>query len=127
MEAIHRRARSGLLCALHWSAIQTIRETVLAKSPGPEKIVFGTGAIDRRGRFAIDKEHVVALSPPGILVLKYRHRYTHEVPAPRRFHPDVVSFTIEVFPVIDDRVSVCLPLVGPTRSRRRLTILGMEI
>src|SRR6266850_4709076 len=127
MEAIYGRARAGLLFALHRSAIQIIREAVLAESPGPQKVVFGTGAIDRRGRFSIDKEHVVAFSPPGILVLKYRHRYTYEVPAPRRFHPDVVTVAVEVFPVIDDRVSVCLPLVGPTMSGRRLTILGMKI
>src|SRR5215831_18404233 len=96
-----------------------------AEIPCAQKIVLGAGAIDGWQFLSVDEEHIIALAPPLVLILENRHGHADEMAAPCCFHPDVISFAVEVFQVV--HVAIGLPLIGRSLSGSGLTILSVEV
>src|SRR5664279_2868467 len=87
VESIDGGATAGAVCLLHRSTVELIGERVLAITPGAKEVIFRAGSVDGRRLLSIDKEHVVALAKPIVLVLKNRHGDSDEVALPFRVHP----------------------------------------
>src|SRR5216683_4160002 len=100
MESVDRCAAACFFIAFYGRSIETVSECMRSKSPSPEKIIFGAGTVNRGPGFAVDKKHVVAFAPPVILILQYGHGYACELSAAASFHPDIVAFAIEIWPVV---------------------------
>src|ERR1700746_2467935 len=96
MEPVDRRAAAGLFRSLHGRAVESIRECVVPEPPRSKKVILGARALDGRSRLAIDEEHVIAFTPPVILVLQNGHGDAHEMAAPGGFHPNIVAFAAQV-------------------------------
>ena len=100
---------------------------MVAKIPGTEKIVFRPGAVDGGVLFSVDKEHVVAFTPPAVLILKNGHGHAYKVSLSTCFQPHVVIFSIKVLLCGHGWGIVRFPLISPAFGGRCLTVLGMEI
>ena len=94
MKTIHTRSAARQLFSYDRRSIKLIRKWLAAKIPCAKKVVFRTCADDRRSVSAVNKEHVIAFTPPSILILQHRHGYANILPVPFRIHPDVVVFAI---------------------------------
>src|SRR5580704_8372927 len=127
MKTVDARPAARQFRAHDRRAIELIGEGLAAEIPRAQEIIFRPGARNGRGRVIIDEEHVIPFAPPTILVLHHRHSDAYKLPAPPRFHPDVVVLAVQVSLVIDQRIAIGCPVVSPPMIRLGLAILGMEI
>src|SRR5580692_8518140 len=97
MKPINGRAASRELGAFHGCSEQRIGERMIAKVPSTEKVVFRPSAVNGWTLFSVDKKHVVAFTPPAVLILKHRHGHADEVSLAGGFHPHVVPFSVKIF------------------------------
>ena len=102
-------------------------DAAAAVAPGAQVVVLGPGAVDLRGRRAVDEEHVVALAPPVALILEDALGHADEVAPPLSVEDQVVARAVLVRPAVDQSVAVAGPVGGPAGERRRLTVLRVEV
>src|SRR3989442_13172218 len=100
---------------------------MFSKTPCSQKIIFRSSAVDRRRCLSVNEEHVIALAPPGILILQYRHGYAGEMSTACGFNPDVIAFAIQVLLRIYQRIAIRSPLIRPPAVRRAPTVLRMDV
>src|SRR5215831_1442367 len=127
VEAVHRGSAARALFALHWRSVQPMRKAALPEIPRTEKIILRAGADDGRARFAVDEKHVVAFAPPAVLVLQHGHGDTNEMASAGRGKPKVIAFAGQVLFVLNRRITVGFPSVGPARVGLGLAELCVEI
>src|SRR5246500_4633400 len=96
VKAVDGRAASRHLLPNDGCSVQPIGEWVTTEVPRAEEIVLRTGSVDRGQFLAVDKEHVVAFTPPLMLILQHRHGYADEVAAAGSLHPNVVAFSVQI-------------------------------
>src|ERR1700675_1611922 len=113
METVKGRVRAGALFSNDVRAEKRIGKRVSAEIPRAEEVVFRAGTVDGRRFFAVNEKHVVAFSPPVIMILKNGHGDAGELAAASGFHPDVVVFAGEVRAFVHFRIAVVLPVAGP--------------
>ena len=80
----------------------------LAVAPRAAEVVFGTGAVKRRRRLAVDVDHVVAFAPPAIGAVVYREIAADIVAAALGLEEDVV---------LAGRAGVLLAVLGVEPAR----------
>src|SRR5271170_794851 len=97
MKPIHGRAAARNLGTFHGRSEQRIGERMIAKVPSSEKVIFRPSTVNGGTLFPVDKKHVVAFTPPAVLILKHRHGHADEVSLAGGFHPHVVAFSIKIF------------------------------
>src|SRR5258705_2173716 len=88
--------------------------------------MFGASAVDGRAGFAIDKKHVIAFTPPAILILEDGHGDADVVSLAASVEPDVVVFAGKIGAVIHLGITVGGPVVGPAVSGCGLAALRVE-
>src|ERR1700674_1779951 len=107
------RLATGALFTHDGSTVKPIVEGVTAKIPGAEEIVFGTCSSDGWPGFTINEKHVVAFTPPSVLILQDGHADPDEMSATRGVQPDVVLLAVEVWLPFDLGITIALPVGGP--------------
>ena len=75
----------------------------------------------------VDEHHVVSFAPPVALVLNDALRHSDILAWTFSFKHDVVCLTISVACIVDLRLVVGLPVIGPPLVGLRLAILGEEV
>src|SRR5579883_211054 len=127
VKPVHGITASGPLFAFYGSTEKTVGEGAAAEIECAQEIVFRTGAIDRGARLAVDKEHVVAFTPPAVLILEDGHGYAKKLTAAPCLEPDVVVLAIKILILFARGVFIFLPRMAPPLIGLRLPELRMEI
>src|ERR1035437_1801222 len=109
-----------------WRAMAQVGKRMTAKAPSSVEVVLGSGAVDSGQSVAIDKDHVVTLAEPNVLVLLDGLGHTPKMSLARGLHEDVVVLTGQVLSFVDAGTAIDRPVVGPSPARRGLAILRME-
>src|SRR5260370_7824266 len=127
MEAIDRRLASGAFFPDKRGAVKPIGERMADKIPSTEEIIFGPCAVDGWPGFPVNEKHVVAFAPPSILILEDGHRNSHEMSAACGVHPDVIFLAVKVGLTVNSRITIALPVRGPTEIGLRLAELRLNL
>ena len=98
-----------------------------AKIPCAKEIVFGTCAVDGWPRFTVDEKHVVALTPPTILILQDGHGNSGKMSATCGLQPDVIFLAVEVRLTVNLGITIALPVGGPATVGLGLPELRVEV
>ena len=93
MEAVDGGTAACFFFPDHGGAEERVGKRVAAEIVGAEEIVFRAGAGDGGLGYSIDKEHIVAFSPPIILILQDGHGNADVVAAASGLQPDEIVFT----------------------------------
>src|ERR1700728_2047436 len=113
MKTIHTRPRTCPARANDRSAIEQVRERVVFETPGSEEIVFRAGPADGGLLRSIDEKHVVAFTPPVILVLQDRHSDAGILAASLGIQPHVVVLAGQVGLLVYYWLPIAGPFIGP--------------
>src|SRR5712691_5904470 len=98
-----------------------------AKIPSAEEIVFGTCSGHGWPGFTVNEKHIVAFTPPAVLILEDGHSDSDEMSVACGVQPDVIFFTVEVGLPVDLGITIALPVGGPAVVGLGLPELGMKV
>ncbi len=98
-----------------------------AKIPGAQEIVFGTCSVNGWAGFAVHEKHVVAFTPPAILILEDRHCDADEMSAASGVQPEVIFLAVKVRFPVNLGVTIVLPVGGPPMVGLSLAVLRMKV
>src|SRR5271168_1145675 len=90
MKAVHACSAASPAFSNDRRAVHLIGEGMVLESPCSEEIILRASARDGRLGRSVHEKHIVALTPPIILVLQDRHGYTGVLAGALRVEPHVV-------------------------------------
>src|SRR6266481_1924239 len=127
VKAIDGRFASGAFFTDNWSAVQPIEKGMAAKIPCAKEIILRTSPRNGGARFTVDEKHVVAFTPPAVLILQDGHGDPDEMPATRGVQPEVIFLAVEVRFPVDLGIAIALPVGGPPMVGLSLAVLRMKV